>query len=325
MIGNSAASAVLSTSLQELLARLPGVRDGLVEDIHQARVEMRRVREVLSVARGEFKAEELGAIAKQLKRAGRALGRARDADIGCELVLRLEERLPLALHALGHLRGLVAVERQKARRRAVKRLDALDIASLPKTLAHARRDGVGGLSARRAFRWALRQQIASRAKDLIAAVDHAGGVYFRNRVHRVRVAAKRLRYTLELADRTGIWVAVDAMKLLKKVQNLLGEAHDREILLERIGDLAESGLPINADEVETIRQINRVETLARHAKYIKLRQDVFEVCSDCQPATATSRVAIGALAAGIAIPSLLLLGHQWQTRRLPAPAHTRTA
>ena len=41
----------------------------------------------------------------------------------------------------------------------------------------------------------LRGRIARRADELTRAMDHAGGVYFPKRLHGVRVAAKKLRYT----------------------------------------------------------------------------------------------------------------------------------
>ncbi len=41
-------------------------------------------------------------------------------------------------------------------------------------------------------------QAARRAVDLRAAIDHAGGIYLADRLHRVRVAAKKLRYALEI-------------------------------------------------------------------------------------------------------------------------------
>ncbi len=41
-------------------------------------------------------------------------------------------------------------------------------------------------------------QSAFRAKTLKAAIDHAGGIYLADRLHRVRIEAKKLRYALEI-------------------------------------------------------------------------------------------------------------------------------
>ncbi len=41
-------------------------------------------------------------------------------------------------------------------------------------------------------------QASSRAKKLKAAIERAGGIYLADRLHRVRIEAKKLRYALEI-------------------------------------------------------------------------------------------------------------------------------
>ena len=98
MLGASRRSTAFSESLELVAQHLPGVRDGNEEAIHQARVEIRRAREMLALA-GLHAADEEGddddairAVKRSLKEAGRALGRARDADVVSRLLHELEAR-----------------------------------------------------------------------------------------------------------------------------------------------------------------------------------------------------------------------------------------
>ena len=70
------------------------------------------------------------------------------------------------------------------------------------------------------------------------STDHAGGVYFRNRSHRARVAIKQFRYALELGDSLGV-AAIADVRPLRKAQNALGAAHDRDVLLRQITELSD--------------------------------------------------------------------------------------
>ena len=304
MFGAHAPPVFLSQSLHELIGHLSAVREGSGDAIHQARVNIRRVREAMTLA-GADSDEELNGIEKRLSRAGRALSSARDADVAQQLIERLEARLPLAARTLGHLRVSVTEEQIKARRKAVKKLEALGLESLAQEFAHTSRASVHW--SRALWRSALRRHMRVRAAAVRDAVEHAGGIYFPNRVHSARVAIKQLRYTLELADQTGIWRAPRALDLLRKVQDELGKAHDRQIMLARLDAVAESQWKLDPDECQVVRLFIRAEALARHAKYLRSRADILAVCDACMSVGRRgSRSKTALVAAGLAVPSLLL-------------------
>ena len=232
----------------------------------------------------------------------------RDADIGHHLIDHVETRFPLAPVALNRLSASIAVEQLRLRRKAIKALEYLELSALPEQLARARLRTARSIWDRGSWRAELRRHLSLRADEVRVAIQHAGGVYFPNRVHSARVSIKQLRYTLELADATRIWRAPRAVRALRKVQDALGDAHDRQVLMAKLDELAASSAePIRA-EVENVEHFIRAEMLALHAKYLARRPDILAICDACDRAARANGTARRALlAAGIGVPSLLLL------------------
>ena len=75
-----------------------------------------------------------------------------------------------------------------------------------------------------------------QSTKLTDAVDHASGVYFPNRAHQVCIHTKRLRYLVELASTTTRPRDDRELTALKRVQSVLGDLHDRELLLKRLDE-----------------------------------------------------------------------------------------
>ena len=301
---------LIATSLNALLTHLAAVKSGSEEAIHQARVSIRHLREVLSVARVDYKEDDLAAIELVLARAARALSRARDADVGQRLLQHVAARFPLAPRAMGRLQTAVAVEQVARRRKAIKKLERLELESLPELLWRARRRDVGWLASRRGWRITLARHLELRAADLRQSLDYAGGVYFPNRLHSARVAIKQLRYTFELADELGSWRPRGTLAALKKAQATLGDAHDRQVMLGRLDALRSDEATLNRDELDGLEQFLRAEIRALHEDYIRALPRLLAVCDASTPPLRRSYGAGPALvAAGVALPSLLLLRH----------------
>jgi CHAD domain-containing protein len=128
------------------------------------------------------------------------------------------------------------------------------------------------------WRAALRERIGTHARSVASAVDHAGGVYFPNRAHAVRIAAKKLRYSVELAERTGLWRPPRLLRDLRRVLGTLGSLHDAQVLLDRLDDL----LP--RDEVDgrdrrPLQSAVRTEIADAHAAYIERRERLHAICA----------------------------------------------
>lgn len=146
------------------------------------------------------------------------------------------------------------------------------------------------------------------------AVQHAGGVYFPRRAHEVRILAKKLRYSVELAQWTGVWKPRHLISDLRDVQDTLGNVHDAQVLLEELDRLSADGATA-AGEIALLRQGLRSDIAERHAEYLAQRDRLSAICAACDrfagissDARRWSAVTRPLLAASaVAVPAGLLL------------------
>ena len=307
MLHTQTPSTLLVDRVNDFDSLLSGVYDGSEDAIHDARVALRRIREALALVREQYDEHALAAIEAQVSKAARALGRVRDADSGQQLIQDVERRFPFAAATLGRLRSAYLDQQYKSRRKAIKKLEALELHRLPRLIERAAHHTPGRLSG--SWKGSLLRHVALRADELRASIEHASGVYFSKRAHSTRMAIKQLRYTLELAATLGVALAPRGIRLLKKAQEALGAAHDRDVLLDELETLRrrESGA-IDPIEVDALSRFLRAETLALHQRYVERRQELLSLCRLCcsSPRRGITAARV-AMVAGIGIPSLLLL------------------
>jgi CHAD domain-containing protein len=190
------ASRVLHARLIRLLHALPAAQAGDVTSVHQARVASRRLREALPVA-GPPQADAAWRRARRhARRITRALGPVRELDVALETLAEFEQRGVAAPAALARVRAAIAADRQARRREMLDELSPMRLQKLKRHLS--------GMAAARApsdrdeaLAGAARR-VAVRAARLKDAIEHAGLVYLAERLHQVRIAAKKLRYAMEL-------------------------------------------------------------------------------------------------------------------------------
>ena len=70
------------------------------------------------------------------------------------------------------------------------------------------------------------------------------------RLHDTRIAAKRLRYVLELASPALGRPAANGARVARGLQDLLGEVHDCDVMLDRLRDHADR---LRAEDAEALR------------------------------------------------------------------------
>lgn len=253
--------ALLDKRLRAMLHREPGVRDGSdIEDLHQMRVAVRRMRAALKAARPLLDHTWADGLRAELGRLGRALGPVRDLDVMIERARGEVATLPQAEQDAG-TRLLAVLEHERAAARAAM-LDELD-ADRHATL---RRKLVEAVSAPLpepppdVARPALIDLVRAETRKLTKAVRRSGDDPPDMTLHDLRIRTKRLRYTGELvepamrdADGARTKEAARVRKMLKaaeRLQEVLGDHQDACVAEHRIRTLLDGlGATPDAHEV----------------------------------------------------------------------------
>ena len=93
---------------------------------------------------------------------------------------------------------------------------------------------VAGLDPELTLAEAARRIVAVRTAELYAFVPEALGENATSAMHDMRIAAKRLRYLLELVGFCFGDVGEEARTRARELQEVLGEIHDCDVMLERL-------------------------------------------------------------------------------------------
>lgn len=273
------AARLLHARLVRLLQTLPAAQAGDVTSVHQARVASRRLREALPVAASAAAGADWRRARKHARRITRALGPVRELDVALETLAEFGERGVAPATALARVRRAIVAAREARR---AEMLAALS----PRRLTKLRRE-FDGLASRpdpadRAE--ALAQsaaRVTTRAARLKAAIDHAGAVYLADRLHAVRIAAKKLRYAMEFDRELKRSRATARIRRLKEVQDLLGRLHDLEMLIEHTravqADLAATSRRASTDLDRLVRALEE-ECRQCHAAYLASRERLEGLC-----------------------------------------------
>jgi CHAD domain-containing protein len=178
---------------------------------------------------------------------------------------------------------------QRSRERVRHRLEEKDLAAHLARLGHklksvAKRlpDESGNGRGSRNWQWAIDARVARRAGTLEEAIDEAGAVYLPERLHRVRVALKKLRYAVELSAESQALKTHGDLPTLRRGQDLLGRLHDLQVLAGRVLKSRAAAAPTDlrlAEELDGL-QMTLDDTCRRlHARYMKSREALEAICS----------------------------------------------
>jgi CHAD domain-containing protein len=168
-----------------------------------------------------------GRLRRALK-ASRRLGPVREVGVNLALVARIATERHDLLLACDRVRLRLTEVGASRRERLAKRVEDLDIKALAgridRHLRHARVQGLASTAGLDRAR--LVSRVAARAEAVSAAAESAGALYAPEALHDVRIAAKKLRYALEIARTTRVTGAAAAATGSGKHQDLLGRLHD---------------------------------------------------------------------------------------------------
>ena len=215
--------------VRSLRANWPAALVDDVEGIHQSRVASRRLREFVPALASPARAREARVLRRGLRDVTRLLGRSRELDVALGTLRDIEARAPRHGVAVEAVRAHVVREREDASRAVRDHVDTVDIDEVTAaTLALAARNATPAAARACARRAASR--LGRRARQLETAVVHAGLMFAPGPLHAVRIALKKFRYALEVAERLGRFRLAGTMNRLKGVQDLLGDLHDLQVL-----------------------------------------------------------------------------------------------
>jgi CHAD domain-containing protein len=284
---------LLETRVRRFTRMFPGVNGGDLRAIHGTRVASRRLREVVPVLQLD------GAVAKRLtrklKKLTRRLGRLRELDVLGLLLEELQQSGRFSARGLKLISADVASERRAY-------LESMTDAGFDAELRRVSRKLERALDRlpsdrddpddSRAVRWAVDARVARRAALLKDRIEQAGNVYLVERLHAVRIAVKKLRYGVEVAQELAGQRRSPDGRLLKREQELLGRLHDLQMVIDRVrrvqGSLTPPDLVVWRDLDAVIRGL---ETSCRrlHASYMHDRPALLQLCDRLQSHAAVER------------------------------------
>lgn len=270
----------LSRRLQALDRNLPAaVQPGDVEAVHRSRVASRRLREALPVMHAETGAPEVRKSRKAVRGLTRLLGGVRELDVSLALLEELKQRHPDFSAAVGLVRAYLEHERRLRRGemvRGVEELEAEDLRLKLDSLADTRQ-----LATVEERRKRLRRRLRPRVNAVASAMAAAGSLYAFDRLHRVRIAIKKLRYLLELVHEVARVGTLRLVRSLKDSQDLLGRLHDLEVLAGFTRTTL-GAHPSQAVRVRALLEAIECEARERHADYLRLVPRLTAVLEACR-------------------------------------------
>ena len=313
---------VFRREIATIRAHYNGVLDGECGSIHDARIATRRTREVLPLTHQWQRREHADQLYDTVKRMGRSLGRVRDVDVRIQLLRYLEARIPHAAPSIVLIRQRDEHQRLLLMRKLVKRFERLGV---QRELVN-----VAATPWRRPSIWAarigpwreqLRRSIDARATAAADAITHATGVYFPKRVHAARIEIKKLRYATEIAVETGVIADLASLRTLKKSQDLLGDLHDRQALIDELREAAGDSR-IDPTHIALVEQVVAADIADRHARFLERRAQIHAAAEAIRAELRrpTPAVRAAAVAGAIAVITGLEVQRRWRAGQQPEPA-----
>lgn len=238
---------------RRMLYNEPGTRLGEdIEALHDMRVATRRMRAAFRVFGDYFQSRAIAPHLKGLKRTGRTLGPVRDLDVFREKIQVYLATLPEAQRGgLDDLLGVLEAQREAARQRMIAYLDGEEYARFTERFGEfVETEGMGSLPValnggeprphrvRHVAPVVIYERLAVvRAYDEWVSIPDPP----LKRLHALRIACKRLRYSLEFFCQV---LGPDTQALIKEVvamQDHLGALQDGVVASEILRDYLKWG------------------------------------------------------------------------------------
>lgn len=200
-----------------------------IEPLHRMRVASRRLRAALSVFKAVLPHEKAKFWKKEISRISRALGRARELDIHIVFLEGIKEKLtdPSCIINTEVIIKSLRKDRLRAQKRIEKILSRFNLkTSLPGLKTYLSRPFSGARSIPKSG------LIYERLDKLLEFTPYVYKPKNIHKLHLMRIAAKNLRYTLEILKP---WYGTKVNKYIRvsrDIQDVLGDLHELDVLIE---------------------------------------------------------------------------------------------
>lgn len=203
-----------------------------IEYIHRMRVASRRLRSALAIFAGCLPARKITAWTREVRKITRALGDARDTDVQIDLVRQVFSNLPAANLQPGLRRLLLRLSQKRVRLQSKVLLEVDELtgsgilAEMTTQFNESLAQFPEPLPNTRALYQLGFNSLSLRLDEFLAYEPY---IYFPERaaeLHAMRIAAKRLRYEMEIFAPLYPEELKFHLQAIRKAQETLGNVHD---------------------------------------------------------------------------------------------------
>lgn len=247
------ACRIFSYQFASMLAHEKGTIKGEeIEELHDMRVAVRRMRAASKVFEAYLDSSQLEPYLKELRKTLSALGGVRDLDVFQEKAENYLKTLPPEhKHDLDPLFAIISEEKGKARtklqdyleseRHTLFKQEFSTLLASPETLALPTTNKKHDALPHR-VKDVLPSILYARTADITAYSEWVEGPYLPiRRMHRLRIASKGIRYTLEFFESV---LGEDAKTMIQDFKNLqdhLGDLHDAIVAIDMLNVYLKTG------------------------------------------------------------------------------------
>ena len=262
--------------LDQYLSLEPKVLKGRDPDaIHDIRVASRRLQQVLDLLYPAPRPAKVQKVRRTIRRSRRVLSVVRNCDVLLERTERILARKRASRREVwSAFRDYIEERRERSFRKATRRLSKLNLSALyvrlqeqmrPPDPSPSEETSLGG--ARTApLRPRINQSLQETWSSLAICVEQARETPDTASLHAVRIAAKKVRYLVEVVHALDVPGSDQTLACLRRLQTHLGDWHDLEVLEEMM--LAMVAQPeFLAERLEVAMEVERLDLRNRKSKF----------------------------------------------------------
>lgn len=229
--------------LNALTRQFKGIQENTdLECVHKARVASRRIRVGLDMFQECFPAKKVNKWRKEIRQLVRRLGPARDKDVAIVCLQHTIDELDEGKFEYGLARLILRLKQQREslQPKLVKSVERIESSKVLDEMYAAMGRIIFGLerheiNVRNTYVFRQSQKhILGKMTNLLDWQDCLKNPRDHKRHHKMRIRAKRLRYTLEICRDVYEGKLDDSINKLKEMQTLLGDIHDCDVWIENL-------------------------------------------------------------------------------------------